>query len=185
MRWWSPVSRRRSRSQLGEWRSPCWSKIEGNGCFRQDEEQISGFPRQRNGKEPACQCRRCRRSGFCPWVGKIPWSRKWHPILVFLPEKFNGQRSLAGCSPWGHKESDTTEQLNTTYLLLESTWCVVKIAKSNMAGMEWSGDLGYSDVWVLKEGGKSLLRSEVRKASRRDWLQLDELVPVKVQRPLD
>ena len=98
MRWWSPVSRRRSRSQLGEWRSTCWSKIEGNGCFRQEEEQISGFPRQRNGKEPACQCRRCRRSGFCPWVGKIPWSRKWHPILVFLPEKFNGQRSLAGCS---------------------------------------------------------------------------------------
>ena len=44
-----------------------------------------------------------------PWVKKIPWSRKWPPTLVFLPGKFQWQRSLAGYSPWGHKESDTTE----------------------------------------------------------------------------
>ena len=36
-------------------------------------------------------------------VGKIPWSRKWQPIPVFLPGKFHGQRSLAGYSPLGHK----------------------------------------------------------------------------------
>ena len=184
MRWWSPVSRRRSRSQLGEWRSLCWSKIEGNGCFRQKEEQISGFPRQHNGKEPACQCRRCRRCGLCPWVRKIPWSRKWYPILIFLPEKFRGQSSLAGCSPWDHKESDMTERLSTPSVLLKSALCVVKIARSNMAGMEWGGEMGYSDIWFLNEEGKSLLRSAVRKASCRDWPQLDGLVPVKVQRPL-
>jgi len=34
-----------------------------------------------SGKESACQCRRC---GFDPWVGKIPWRRKWQPTLVFL-----------------------------------------------------------------------------------------------------
>ena len=47
--------------------------------------------------------------GFDPWVGKIPWSRKWHPTPVFLSGKFHGQKSLAGYSPWGYKEPDTTE----------------------------------------------------------------------------
>ena len=37
---------------------------------------------------------------FNPWVGKMPWSRKWQPALVFLPGKFHRQRSLAGYSPW-------------------------------------------------------------------------------------
>ena len=38
-----------------------------------------------------------------------PRRRKWQPTPVFLPGKSYGQRSLAGYSPWGHKESDTTE----------------------------------------------------------------------------
>ena len=46
---------------------------------------------------------------FNPWVRKIPWRRKWQPTPVFLPEKSHGQRSLAGYSPWGHKELDMTE----------------------------------------------------------------------------
>ena len=57
-------------------------------------------------KETACQC---RRRGFNPWIGKFPWRRKWQPTPVFLPRKLHGQRSLAGYSPWGCKESDTTE----------------------------------------------------------------------------
>ena len=40
-----------------------------------------------------------------------PWRRKWQPTPVFLPRKSQGQRSLVSCSPWGHKESDTTERL--------------------------------------------------------------------------
>ena len=58
-------------------------------------------------------CLQCRRHKFDPWVGKIPWSRKWQLTSVFLPGKFHGERSLAGYSSWGHKESDMTEQLNT------------------------------------------------------------------------
>ena len=54
----------------------------------------------RSGKESSGQC---RRHGFYPWVGKIPWRRKWQPTIVFLPGKSHGQRSLAGYSPWGHK----------------------------------------------------------------------------------
>ena len=38
-----------------------------------------------------------------PWVGKIPWGRKWPPTPVCLPGKSHGQRNLAGYSPWGHK----------------------------------------------------------------------------------
>ena len=36
---------------------------------------------------------------------------EWQPTLVFLPEESHGQRSLAGCSPWSHKELGTTERL--------------------------------------------------------------------------
>ena len=70
-----------------------------------------GFRSGTSGKESSCQCRRCKRNGFDLWVRKIPWSRKWQPAPVFLPEKFHGQRSLVGYSPWGHKESDTTEHV--------------------------------------------------------------------------
>ena len=48
-------------------------------------------------------------SRFDPLVGKIPWSRAWQPTPVFLPGDSHGQRSLAGYSPWGCKESDTAE----------------------------------------------------------------------------
>ena len=41
----------------------------------------------------------------------IYWRRKWQPTLVLLPGKFHGWRSLVGYSPWGRKESDTTEWL--------------------------------------------------------------------------
>ena len=47
--------------------------------------------------------------GFDSWLRKIPWRRKWQPTPVFLPGESHGQRSLEGHSPWGGKESDTTE----------------------------------------------------------------------------
>ena len=52
---------------------------------------------------------RCRRQAFAPWVGKISWRRAWQPTPVFLPGEFHGKRSVVGCSPWGHKESDMTD----------------------------------------------------------------------------
>ena len=77
-----------------------------------------------SGKESACRSKRC---GFDPWVRKIPWRRKWKPTPVLLHGKFNGQRSLAGYSPRGHKESDTTVKLNThthTYTHTH-TWAIL------------------------------------------------------------
>ena len=56
-----------------------------------------------------------RRPRFNPWIGNIPWRREWLPTPVFLLGEFNGQRSLVGYSPWGCKESDTTEQLTHTH----------------------------------------------------------------------
>ena len=56
----------------------------------------------------------CKRGGFYPWVGKIPWRRAWQPTPVFLPGESHGQRSLVGYSPWGHKESDVTEVADHT-----------------------------------------------------------------------
>ena len=56
-------------------------------------------------------CLQCRRPGFDPWVGKIPWRKKWQPIPVLLPGELHGQRSLASPSLWGCKELDMTEPL--------------------------------------------------------------------------
>ena len=61
-----------------------------------------------DGKETACHA---VDPAFNPWVGKIPQRREWQLTPVFLPGEFHGQRNLVGYSPWGRKESDTTEQL--------------------------------------------------------------------------
>ena len=55
-----------------------------------------GLPWWLSGKESTCQC-------FEPWVGKIPWRRRWQSTPVFLPGKFHWQRSLVSYSPWGCK----------------------------------------------------------------------------------
>ena len=72
-----------------------------------------------SGKESAGLCTSHRRCSFDPWIRKIPWRRKWQPTPVFLPGEFHRQRSLAGYSPWGLKESDITEQQSMhTYIYI-------------------------------------------------------------------
>ena len=61
-------------------------------------------------------------TGFDPVVGKILWRRAWQPTAVFLPGKSHGQRSLAGYSPRGRKESDTTERLSTAQHTQVAGW---------------------------------------------------------------
>jgi len=53
--------------------------------------------------------------GLIPGSGRSPGEENWQPTPVFLPGESHGQRSLAGCSPWGRKESDMTKRL--TYSL--------------------------------------------------------------------
>ena len=64
-----------------------------------------------HGSEGKESCLQCRRPRFDPWVGKILGIKEQVPTPVFLPGESHGQRSLAGYSPWGRKESDTTEWL--------------------------------------------------------------------------
>ena len=78
-------------------------------CLFHRSSASLGFPAGTGGKAPACQCKRL---GFDPWVGKIPWRRAWKPTPVFLPRESDGQRSLVGYSPWGCKELDTSEWLS-------------------------------------------------------------------------
>ena len=56
-------------------------------------------------------CLQGRRPGLDPWVGAIPWRKKWQPTPIFLPGEFHRQKSLLGYSSRGHKGSHTIEQL--------------------------------------------------------------------------
>ena len=60
-------------------------------------------------KNPLANAGDVKRHRLNPWVGEIPWRRKWQPTPVFLPGESHGQRRLVGYSPWGHKESDMTD----------------------------------------------------------------------------
>ena len=77
-----------------------------------------------NGKEPACQCRRHKRHGFDPWARKVPWRKAWQPTPVFLPGESRGQKSLAGYSRRGRKESDMTE---ATSHVLVTEWIRIQL----------------------------------------------------------
>ena len=61
--------------------------------------ELMSFPGGASGKGPACQCRRGKRRGFNPCIGKVPWRRKWQPTPVFLPGESQRQSSLEGYSP--------------------------------------------------------------------------------------
>ena len=66
--------------------------------------------------------------GLIPGSGKIPWRRKWQPTLVLLPGESHGGRSLVGYSPWGRKESDTTERLHFHFSLSYNMWLFFGLA---------------------------------------------------------
>ena len=68
-------------------------------------------------------CLQFRRRRFDPWVGKMPWRRKWQTTPVFLPGKFYGQRSLVGYSPWDHESQHS--------LVTKSTNCILKERRQN------------------------------------------------------
>ena len=91
--------------------------------YNKEYKQLSiteGFPGGTDSKESACQCRTHRKCWFDPWVRKIPWRRKWQLTPVFLPGKSHRERNLVGYSPWGRKESDTSERLTLPLLLQAS-----------------------------------------------------------------
>ena len=125
--------------------------ILGDRAFKEVAKIKWGFPGGASDKESTCQCRRCKRWGFHPWVGKTCWRRDKLPTPVFLgfPGGSAGKESTCNAgelgsisgfdlwvgkipwrrerlstpvfwpgelyglySPWGSKESDTTERLS-------------------------------------------------------------------------
>ena len=71
-----------------------------------------GFPGGSVGKESACNVGDL---GPIPGLGRFPGEGNGYPLQNSWPGEFYGQRSLAGYSPWGHKESDTTERFSLSY----------------------------------------------------------------------
>ena len=69
-------------------------------------ETFTELPSGSDDKESASEA---GRPGFDRWVQKIPWKRKWQSTPVLLPGKSGGQKSMAGYSPWDHKEVDMAE----------------------------------------------------------------------------
>ena len=94
-------------------------------CFRVKWEGVEGGS---VGKDIACSAG-ATRDRFDPWVRKSPSRRKWQPTPVFLPREFHGQRSLAGYSQWGLKESDMTEQLTLFHFPI--IWATIKFFDIN------------------------------------------------------
>ena len=60
-------------------------------------------------ENPPAKAGDAKDAGSIPGLGRSPGGGNGNPLSVFLLGKFHGQRSLAGYSPWGHKESDMTE----------------------------------------------------------------------------
>ena len=126
-----------------------------------------GFPSGSSGKAPACQCRRHKKLGFDSWIRKIPWRGAWQPTLEFLPGKSHGRRSLVGYSPWGRKESDTTERLHFHALEQEMATCSSILAwRIPGTGASWAAVYGVaqsqtqlmwlssnsSSIWLISTG---------------------------------
>ena len=83
-------------------------------------QHMQGFPGDSDAKDSACNA---GNPGLDPWVGKIPWIRKWQPTPVFLTGKSPGQRSLVGYNPWGRRVrqdlgTNTTSQYQHMHVAL-------------------------------------------------------------------
>ena len=96
------------------WHASCMAARGMPASFIPHRKSILGAGCQFQFKQHYHVVRGRHQSPFSDIKKILKWRRKWQPTPVFLTGKFRGQRSLAGYSPWGHKESDTTEQLILT-----------------------------------------------------------------------
>ena len=81
--------------------------------FKHTSATYLGFPGGSVGKESACNAGDL---DSIPGLGRFPGGGHGNPLQYSCLENPHGQRSQAGCSPWGHKELDTEQQSTATYL---------------------------------------------------------------------
>ena len=113
------------KNSKGRWNCTIWSEV----CRPL-------LPKWLSGKESTCQCRRPKRHKFDPWVGKIPWGRKWQLTPIFLPGKSHGRRSRlqsVGSQRNGHNwaTEQTQQQLQTIHVSI--TWELISNTNSQAA----------------------------------------------------
>ena len=108
-----------------------WSSLQSRKSFQTSGAVQTGFPAQEADRQPSRRrpragpvempgqvlalpwwCLQCRRPRFDPCIGKIPWRKPWEPTPVSLRGEYHERRSVAGYSPQGCKELDTTERLH-------------------------------------------------------------------------
>ena len=81
-----------------------------------------------------------RDTGSIPEVGEIPWRWAWQPTPVFLPGESRRQRSLAGCKPERHRESDTTEGTERAHATLShSATEILRHTFKKELSLSWAG----------------------------------------------
>ena len=110
----------KSQTRLSDWTELNWTDtVLCLPRILQKAHTSEGLPRQHSGEESPADAGDARDVGLISGSGRSPGARKWHPTPIFLPGKFHGQRSLAGYSPWGCKESHTTERTRAHTLTSE------------------------------------------------------------------
>ena len=95
---------------------------------------------------------------------------KWQPTPVSLPGKSHGQKSLAGCSPWGRKESGTTGRLRLTQLQKLSMW---RVPSSRRPSIISQADCVANEPYNHTEGGEKKQLTYFGKQNV-DWIFLDQ-----------
>ena len=118
---------------------PCWGSPGGTNGLKKK-------------KQPVCQCRKHKRSGFDPWVGKIPWRRAWQSSPIFLSGESHWQRSLAGYSPLSCKELQRD------------------LASMHTSFAEWNWSQVASACSDLKQVFSCWLEIEVRLRQWKEWV---------------
>ena len=106
----------------------------------------------------------------------LSWRRKWHPTPVLLPGESHGQRSLVGYSPWGRKESETTERLNFLFFLSfiyffskHPSTAKSGVTRLTLQAQKWRLSQAHAHLWTPESASQAekLARLEARPEKER------------------
>ena len=120
---------------------------------------FSKLPWWLSGKEPACQCqcRRCKRCGFDPWVRKIPWKRVWQPTPVFLPGEYPMDRGAWWATVHG------SQRVRHHWSILACTHCFCQGVARFVNAKKWREFVGK----LLRNKVVSLSLREISEGTRK------------------